>query len=583
MTEKLLVTQIFDDPYSRSFEENDNKFILRTCNSPITSLSESPTSTCSYLDPRPIGYPDARFETALSENLHCTICSCVLNDPVMCKNEDCFCRGCISKHLENDDTCPTCNDELTVESLANAPLILRKLLSEQRIRCDHHDRGCQEIVQLGNLASHVAVCGKAPVVCANEECSSEINREDQARHESEECRFRKVKCRNCKEMHTMVQGIEARLDGLCTNVKNLNTSVDEMKTGLAQIENRFETGGNQSLNADRQREEVDNEINTARSDHATKVDPGSDFSDKKIPTEHAYVVAGGFGYHGNLLNSVEIFDKTNNSWIELQPMKKCRADASSVVYNGQVLVTGGTPNGENILSSMEQLNHNPNQFVPPFWSTFPVNLPQALAGHRSVVYNDKMLIIGCYGHTGSENVIYEIQLKFPFTTKILAKLPSSIPVNGCGVTLANDKILIFGGVHYNLATDKVTMYDITNNEFKELAPLPYKVCHMATVKYEGNVILACGSDRNCYSNAYVRNTIIKYNVETQRSTMVPPVRLRRSRCCAIVDGHSLVVMGGSSYNGVPIDLVRKTDLRSPAWECLPSLKTARKEFIAAVV
>ena len=496
----------------------------------------------------------------------------------MCQNEDCFCRGCISEHLESDDTCPSCDDELSVESLANAPLILRKLLSEQRIRCDHHDRGCQEIVQLGNLASHVAECSKAPVVCANEECSSEMNREDQARHESEECRFRKVKCRNCKEMSTMVQGIEARLDGLCTNVQDLNTSVDEMKTGLTKLENRFERGGNQFLNADRQSEEEDNEINTARSDQATKVDPGSD---EKIPTEHAYVVAGGYGYQGNLLNSVEIFDKTNNSWMQLQPMKQCRAEASSVVYNGQVLVTGGI-NDENILSSMEQLNRNPNQFAPPFWSNFPVNLPRPLAEHRSVVYNDKMLIIGSYGDSRSENVIYEIQLKFPFTTKILAKLPSSIPVKGCGVALANDKVLIFGGVHYYSATDKVTMYDITRNEFKELAPLPYKVCHMATVKYEGNVILACGFERS-ESNVLSINTIVKYNVETQKSTMVPPVKQKRSRCCAIVDGHSLVVMGGKTQNGDPVDLVRQIDLRSPSWECLPSMKTARAAFIAAVV
>ena len=186
------------------------------------------------------GYPDERFEATLSENLHCAICSCVFKDPAMCKNEHCFCRGCVTKHLENSNTCPCCNQDLTVESLADAPRILRNLLSEQRIRCDHHERGCQEIVQLGNLASHVAVCGKAPVVCANEECSSEINREDQVRHESEECRFREVKCRNCKEMASMVQEIGTSLGGLCEHVENLNTSVNEMKVGLTTMENKFE-------------------------------------------------------------------------------------------------------------------------------------------------------------------------------------------------------------------------------------------------------------------------------------------------------------------------------------------------------
>ena len=97
---------------------NPNGFLFKpriasTWDSPVASLSGSPTFKCDNLDPRPSGYPDARFETTLSENLHCTICSCVLNDPVMCKNEDYFCRGCISDHLENEDTCPSCNDELS--------------------------------------------------------------------------------------------------------------------------------------------------------------------------------------------------------------------------------------------------------------------------------------------------------------------------------------------------------------------------------------------------------------------------------------------------------------------------------------
>ena len=75
--------------------------------------------------PQTFGYPDEQFETVVSESLHCGICSCVFKDPVMCKNEHCFCRGCITKHLENYDTCPCCNQDLTVETLADAPRFLR--------------------------------------------------------------------------------------------------------------------------------------------------------------------------------------------------------------------------------------------------------------------------------------------------------------------------------------------------------------------------------------------------------------------------------------------------------------------------
>ena len=314
------------------------------------------------------GYPDERFETVVSENLHCAICSCVFKDPVMCKNEHCFCRGCITKHLQNYHTCPSCNQDLTVESLADVPRILRNLLSEQRIRCDHHERGCEEIVQLGNLASHVAVCGKAPVVCVNEECSSEINREDQFRHQGEECLFRKVKCKNCEGMGSMVQEFGTSLGRLCEHVEKLNTSVNEMKTGLTAMENRLK------------------ETENARSDQAMGNGRNCDQATQEDSKEYGYVVAGGYDQSNQPLNSVEVFDKITNSWIKIQSMKECRANASSVVYNGKVIVTGGISDGGHVVSSMEKFSHNGSPFVPPSWSNLMANLPRPMTGHRTVLY-----------------------------------------------------------------------------------------------------------------------------------------------------------------------------------------------------
>ena len=510
------------------------------------------------------GYPDERFETVLSDNLHCAICSCVLKDPAMCKNEHCFCRGCITKHLENSHTCPCCNQDLTVESLADAPRILRNLLSEQRIRCDHHERGCQEIVQLGNLASHVAVCGKAPVMCANEECSSEINREDQFRHQGEECRFRKVKCQNCKEMGSMVRQFGTSFGGL----------LDEMKTGLTAMENKLE--------------EVDN----GRSDQASPKDPSSDLKDAKHPNGNAYVVAGGYtvsGFHNtqSILNSVEVFDKTTNSWIQLQPMKKRRRNASSVVYNGQVLVTGGASDKGNVMSSMEQFSLNVNPFVPPRWSNPPVNLPRPLKGHCSALYNDRLIVLGGYEEDDSD-MIYEIQLHFPFNIKVLAKLPPSTPIKGCGAVLANDNILMFGGrtregtdQGTDQARARVTMYDITKNEFKELAPLPYEVCNMAAVKCGENVVLAGGSNKyDSYQGA--KNTVVSYNIEKQESTELPPMKENRTECRAVLDGNTLVVMGGRTHNAFHKS-VEAFDFKTSEWSDLPSMKESRWAFIAEIV
>jgi N-acetylneuraminic acid mutarotase len=418
-------------------------------------------------------------------------------------------------------------------------------------------------------------------------------------------------------MGSMVQEIGTSLGGLCKHVEKLNTSVNEqlteMKTGLTavekrfeemenrfegmenkfekkfeEMEKRFEKVENQFLKIenprfrDGQHEEVHDEKESARSAQATPVDPSSDTKDVKNPNEYAYVVAGGYGKEGKPLNSAEIFDKTTNSWIELKPMNKSRADASSVVYNGQVLVTGGSSDGKNIVSSIEQFSRNVNPLVPPCWSNFSVNLPKALRGHRSVLYDDRMLVVGGFDEENiSSDIIYEIQPHFPFNTKVLAKLPSPRPMEGCGVVVRNDKILIFGGGEsWDKATAKVTMYDITKNQFKELAPLPYVVCNMATVKYGENVILVGGSNKPFFGDE--KNTVISYNIETEESTKLPPMKHSRFQCCAVVDGNSLVLMGGRGQNEA-LKSVKAFDFKTSKWSDLPSMKEARRGFTAEIV
>jgi N-acetylneuraminic acid mutarotase len=350
----------------------------------------------------------------------------------------------------------------------------------------------------------------------------------------------------------MVQTITTSLGGLVEKV-------DEMKTGLKAMENRFDG------------------MKNTHCDQATPADRSNDVKDAKRPNEYAYVVAGGYNS-----NSVEIFDKTTNSWIKLQPMKKSRANASSVVYNGEVLVTGGS--GQRVLTSMEQFSQNANPFVPPCWSNRPVNLPMPLRGHRTVLYNGRLIVLGGYDDDGNEcDMIYEIQLHFPFTTKVLAELPPTTPIKGCGAVLANDKILMFGGrtrEESNQATANVTMYDITKNEFKELAPLPYEVCNMATVKCGENVILAGGAA--IYPGSDTKTTVISYNIETEESTELPPMKQERCECCAVVDGNSLVVMGGG-VGWQTQNLVEAFDFKTSKWSDLPSMNQGRKGFIAEIV
>ena len=76
------------------------------------------------------GYEDELFQYPVGPSLHCCICTNVIKDPVMCHNEHIFCRACITTHLMNSQTCPTCMQPLTVETLRQAPRGIRNLLSE---------------------------------------------------------------------------------------------------------------------------------------------------------------------------------------------------------------------------------------------------------------------------------------------------------------------------------------------------------------------------------------------------------------------------------------------------------------------
>ena len=114
------------------------------------------------------GYDDERFQHPLGQSFHCGICFNVVKDPAMCRhNEHMFCRACITIHLTNSQTCPSCLEPLTVETLSQPSRTVMNLLSELKIRCRSFNRGCERFIELGNLDRHVRDCGFAPAICSN--------------------------------------------------------------------------------------------------------------------------------------------------------------------------------------------------------------------------------------------------------------------------------------------------------------------------------------------------------------------------------------------------------------------------------
>ena len=300
-----------------------------------------------------------------------------------------------------------------------------------------------------------------------------------------------------------------------------------------------------------------------------------------LDTEPKVVIAGGTNDSGRL-NSVEMFDLSTGTWTQLQPMTECRSQASSVVYNNQVIVTGGMNTNGYVMKSMERLSTDTvHARQSMYWEKLTVELPGQLYGHCIVVYNGRLIVIGGSdrGKGKCSDSIYEVFLVPPNITKTLAVIQ---PRCNHGVTIVGDRFVIVGGETSGISpVASVVMYDITENKFEELAPLPYPrpVSSMAIVNWgDDNIVIIGGVD----SKGNSLNKVLIYNIKTQKCHMLPDMKYKRSGCVAAVVKDTVIVMGGRSEKRNYLKSVECFRFDRYTWEELPEMHEARYWATAVV-
>ena len=475
------------------------------------------------------GYDEERFASTVSQNFICSICFNVLRDPVLCpRNHHCFCRGCITKHLENSQRCPTCADELTVETLAEPQRMVKDILNELKIHCIYNNRGCQEIVQLQHIDQHEATCGFAPAVCTNQGCGATLNQRDLIHHESEVCEFRKLKCHSCGETTKTLADMEKRIGNMESNmakkehIVTMETDIRNIQAKMANVEKNVASMGTKITNVERSMEKntavmegnleaVNKEVRGLKTaliegfdemkDVLVKMEEMKDANRRNAPSgdrENIIVAAG------HRTDSVEMFNWRQRTWSPLQSMLKSRWGATSFVYNK----------------------------VPPYTVKTLSGMPEPRLCHCMEIFDDSLLIVG--GRTTGR---------------------------------CNDNL------------SSVVLYDIKKNECKQLAPLPYEVSLMATVRWGGNIVVIGGIDKQ--GNRL--DTVIIYNVKTEQSHMLPSMRCKRGACTAVVIGNNIVVLGGVDERGHNLKSVEAFNFESYIWQELPGMSQARWLHTAVVV
>ncbi|CAB4013893.1 E3 ubiquitin- ligase NRDP1 [Paramuricea clavata] len=549
------------------------------------------------------GWEDELFQHPVGHTLHCSICMNVLKDPVSCRhNEHLFCRACITIHLMNFQTCPSCMEPLTVESLRQAPWTVTNLLSELKIRCQFFDRGCGQFVELGDLERHVTDCGFAPAVCSNEGCQLEVNKQDLLHHETAVCELRRVKCHNCNEIRQEMDTVKVNLAAMNEKLKGVGEQVARNETNVKAVEKNVKTAvGNVVAKVELFREQLNKQEESNRHLQADNVEIKRSLNEitkqlermtqqtlheiqaeemKKaiaeggMDREPKVLIAGGWNGRENL-NSVEMFSLSNTTWTPLQSMKESRNRAYSVVHNNQVFVMGGDDKHAGI-KSIEKLSLNAVQVDQSItWEHVLAELPAPLWGHCSVVYNGRLIVIGGFDDSklAYSDSITEISLVPTYTSKLLATMPQARYLHG--VAMFGDKILILGGKLNGSSTTNlasVLLYDITKNECKELAALPYPVSEMATVKWDDDSVIIVGGTG---SNIQALNKVLFYKIKTQKSRMLPDMKYKRKGCVAAVVKDTVIVMGGQDERGMYLNSVECFRFDRYIWQELPEMQQAR--------
>ena len=383
----------------------------------------------------------------------------MLKDPRMCRNNDhAFCLDCITEHLKkNSQTCPVCNDHLTVDTLRRARL-LNSYLSNLKINCDHASRGCPEFICVENLESHVESCGFSPVMCSNENCGMEINKQDKDHHENEVCEFRKATeqdlWQDCKMTHEFVGRLERHLMELDEKVGAVENKMGMVNDKVEAIRNRQEEVQREvkkevgevkkklkdvKENLFKVNKDVD-EVKVMMSQVLGKLNILEHLNKLPSPTEgmlntprEDILVAGGFQDR----TGTEIFSWEKNCWLKVLPMNEERFGALSFIYEDQLFVSGGFRS-----KTIETLDLS---VLPLKWMKFPGKLPYRCRDHQTIVHQERVIHIGGYNYDEGErsNMISELQLTPPYNVKELCQMPE--PRECHGAEIFEDKVFILGG------------------------------------------------------------------------------------------------------------------------------------------
>ena len=178
------------------------------------------------------GYDQTLFVCKVADRFICQICTKVLREPhlAVCCGQH-FCESCLNEWFDRQpgrESCPP--RHCRAEGDAFNHVIdkgLRSEINELKIKCTHHEEGCEWRGELGALTTHLESqngCGYELLKCPHKcelmpgcKLTCFLKRKEMERHLTHDCCLRPYQCEFCGHRDTY-QGITGH--GTFKNIKN---------------------------------------------------------------------------------------------------------------------------------------------------------------------------------------------------------------------------------------------------------------------------------------------------------------------------------------------------------------------------
>lgn len=228
---------------------------------------------------------------------------------------------------------------------------------------------------------------------------------------------------------------------------------------------------------------------------------------------------GGNNSNYTATNRVSTYISNTNKWIEYFPrMIKNRIKPGVAVYLEHVIVVGGARDITTLNNDIEILNW---QQSPLEWKLVDITLPVPMWTISLTISSDKLLIVGYTQAKGRSTSVYQ------FPVKLLLEQPlylnhgqlqkhtwnklSSAPNQDAALVRCSNPPVIVGGSCRGHPTSDVSVYDISENQWKKCGSLSSPRINVAVANIYDDTIIVFGG--------YTRGGSVEAAMESSLTTV----------------------------------------------------------------